>query len=190
MVAGIGILGGCSTATTTTHAATLSNSSLIGTYTFLESGFAPQPTNLQLAYCGSGGPCTLTNPANLFPSNVAVSNPFSGFGTFVADGAGHITSGSASTDYGFYVNSGAANPTVGDYQCTYTLSGTYSVNSTGTGTIDFVGTVTSGPCPNGNSVGGGQLLLAGGGSGGVFWTHTTGAPSNFGNSIYGTFAIQ
>ena len=72
----------------------------------------------------------------------AVTTPFSGFGSLVFDGSGHVTSGSGTFISKLYGPGGPSEteyPLVYDATCTLTLAGsTYSVNSDGTGTLSIV----------------------------------------------------
>ncbi len=141
----------------------LSNSSLSGTYAFSFSGSSGGPIQFSVP-----GTLKISNPLNNFPPgtpncppparfpcpSVNFANPGPKFsfpimlpssvaGQFMADGDGNIPSGSGFVFSQEFKTTDGANYTVEDKSCNFTLTGSFSVLSDGTGTL----TITPvGPC--------------------------------------------
>jgi hypothetical protein len=105
------------------------------------------------------------------------------------NGAGQLTSGSV-----YVVNqnyAGGNTAVIGDNICNGTVTGTYSINSDATGTMSLTGIFTGSSCdPNAPTSLSINAILAGGGSGGVLYSYTSGEPGAFGRTSVGSFAKQ
>lgn len=158
----------------------LSNASFSGSYVFHFSG-------------NGGHSFAAFLMANSFQQNPPVLNfqevqlpvptPFAGIGELLADGNGNIVAGSNGT----IVNQELTQTLqVVDHSCDMTFTGTYNVNSDGTGTMTLI---PNGPC----DLSGGapipfHIRMAKKGNEGVFISVTPGEAGNFSTIMSGSFA--
>lgn len=160
----------------TAHAQ-FTNASLLGTYAFQFTGT-------------SGNHVELPVPDILGPGTHVASFPIlvprAGTGQVVADGAGTITSGNGVLFSQDITKVGDNPPTypVVDNSCSVSITGTYSINVDGTGTMTLN---IAGPCGSPVTL---NLILTGGGAGAVFYTTPAPNPDAFSTVVSGTFALQ
>jgi hypothetical protein len=161
-----------------------SNASLNGTYAF--------------SFAGSGGTSLMFNvPTTPLGNNAVFSfpamKPMSVVGRFSADGAGNISSGSVIVfDQGFNTTDGE-NYTVVDRTCNTTISGSYSILTSGAGTL----TINASGCGGGGGsltfnllLGGSDKVKGAAESGVAYMTPTTPNVGGFSSYLAGTFTKQ
>ncbi len=155
-----------------------SNASLSGTYVFHWAGTHGSQLNLGLVTGLVNGVPVISNVS------IPVTVPDNGIGEIQADGAGNITSGSAFGFSQFLTQSGGQPPvfTVLDNPCNSTITGTYSINPNGSGTITLA---SSGSCGNDTLMA--NLRITGRGNEGVFITVKPN-PGTFSEVVSGNFA--
>jgi hypothetical protein len=157
-----------------------SNASFSGTYVFHFSGNGGHSfAGLSLANSFQQNPPVL----NFAQVQLPVPTPFAGIGELLADGMGHIATGSNGT----IINQELLQTLdVVDHSCDMTFTGTYNINSDGTGTMTLI---PNGPC----DLSGGapipfRIRMAGKGNEGVFISVTPGEAGNFSTIMSGSFA--
>ncbi len=166
-----------------------SNASLSGKYVFHYSGTAGDHVDIRIPLDNDGN-----QPPVIFSfMTVPVLTPTHGIGTFVADGGGNITSG-AGFNFAERLNETNENdpsvpPSVAvvSRSCNVSsITGTYSINSDGTGTMTLS---PVGPSCPGETVTL-NLILGRRGGAGVFYTTPAADPGTFSGIVSGGFTKQ
>jgi len=146
-------------------------------------------------------PLAVSVPLTTYTAGFPALQPLSIRGTFIADGAGNITGGSGFLSSEKFIPQGAignseagVNPggtyTVQDDSCNFTLTGTDSINSDGSGTITLrpVGSCIPAQVSAGASF---NILLGRKGDGGIMnMTFSPGPPTAFSTFLSGSFIKQ